>query len=246
MIKKRVLSFCIFLVFSGCYVSPRPILRLESVMDHSAWIQGKEYFKISKKNIDFVIAYNNLNSRYFAFDIEIGNRSNNPILVSPETFFYNSYKSSGDNSADIKTTYALNPEDEILALDKSIEIEKADYASETRTDFLFSFIDVVSDVATLGQKTSEEIEESNKAYLEQEKSSHIQEARHDGKMKNLSAEKWKWAKNALRKTTLKNDQMIGGEVYFPHQFIGDNIELVFEIGDQLFKIPYKIKIHSPH
>jgi hypothetical protein len=231
----------IFNVF--CYVTPAPVFRLHSVSEdyEKVWIHGKEYSKLTGENTDVIIAFDESIMDIISFDVEVVNYSVEPLLVSSELFtgyYLNKRRKELKENSQVK---AIDPEDELLRIDKALSRENARYAQETGNKSLSSFFELVEDVSSIGKaKTKEERERELAENVQQEQQDVNDENYHETVEFKLLTERERWSFNALRKTTLPTDYSVDGKIYFPIISNSHYLKIVFNEGKENINILFKI------
>lgn len=249
---KRQLSllpfFLIFLFLLSC--SPAPILRLSPLAQDTRWIWGKEYATSAANEIEVAAAFESMDENLIAFDVEVTNWSAQPVVVSPERFYYLPLTSPQDTvniiSAVKQINHAINPETKILDIDKNISRENASYATSAGIDAFGSLLGLVVDIATIGSKKSEEeSKEEERRRREDEIARQEREINYENSLARLKSEKAKWQITTLRRTTLEPNQKIAGRVYFPANLQTRYIKLFFPLGETIVPIIFEQKSYKP-
>ena len=229
--------------FASCYVAPAPVFRLETLSNKNVkvWLQGKEFTKLAGKNLDLIIAFDEVNNNLITFDIEVINHNPEPRIISPELF----KEYSLDNTLmplKSNTNYlAVNPEDKLLQMDKALSKENARYAGESGTKAFFSLFELVGDVASIGRpKTDEEIKEKSHENVRKEIQDIKDDNYHSGEIRNLTNERSKWSFSALRKTTLPVNHSVSGKIFLPLIYESHFLRLVFDEENENLNIVFRI------
>jgi len=231
----------IFNIF--CYVTPTPVIRLQSVSEdyEKVWIHGKEYSKLTSENTDVIIAFDESIMGIITFDVEVVNYSVEPLLVSSELFtgyYLNKRRKELKENSQVK---AIDPEDELLRIDKALSRENARYAQESGNKSLSSFFELVEDVSSIGKaKTKEERERELAEDAQQEEQDINDENYHETAEFKLLTERERWSFTALRKTTLPTDYSVDGKIYFPIIPNSHYLKIVFNEGKENLNILFKI------
>jgi len=236
------------LVFIACYVAPTPIFRMETVEDNNQkfWLHGREYTRLIAKKSEVIIAFDGVAGNRITFNIEILNNDSASIIVSPD-LFTGYYLNSKMEPIPVNAKYnAIDPETEILEIDKTLSRENARYAGESGTKALFSLFDLAADIATIGEpKTEREIREEQQQDLERQIQDERNKNYHFNTENSLSYKKSKWESDALRKTTLPPDYSVSGKLVFPFKSYSHFMKVIFNEGDDNKQIIFKInKIES--
>lgn len=235
------LTLAVSFVFASC--APAPVLRLKPLFSETKWIYGKEFARSATDQVEIAVAFENMDVAAIIFDLEIINLSEQPIIVSPEKFYYLPLNWPQDTTglhAPGKISYAIDPEIRILDLDKEISRENASYATATGIDAVGSLLGLFVAIATIGkEKTEEEIKEEEKRRCDEEVSRQEREIYHANSLANLKNEKVKWESTTLRRTTLEPDQSARGRIYFRANKRAKYLRLCFPIGEANLQIVFE-------
>jgi len=238
--------FLLFLLLLSC--SPSPVLRLSPLANETSWLDGKEFATISADSIEAAVAFESMDAKLIVFEVEITNRSEQPVLVSPEKFYSLPLFSPQDTMSfptSAQAGFAIDPESKILDIDKQISREKASYSTMEGVDLIFGLLGVVAAIATIGQeKTEEEIKQEQQQRRELEILDREQEINHKNNLAKLQNEKVQWTSSALRRTTLNPNHTTIGKVYFPANYKARYIKLCLPIGKTRLQIVFAQRKHK--
>ena len=112
-------AFTLFsiLFFQSCF-GPKNILKLQPEEENvGKWLYGQQFVADTLNGIVYEVGYERCQNEQYWFNFTVTNRSNIPILIDPSEFRlqgYNGYREL------IKEITALNPENEILSIEKSL------------------------------------------------------------------------------------------------------------------------------
>lgn len=209
-----VFALSLTILFS-CYVAPKPVFRLKPVAENQTWLFGKEYVTSCNDSVEIALAFDRVMGTNYVFKVEIINKTRRNMLIQPEKCFYVA-EIAQVNGVRTDTVWAIDPENEILKVDKQMSRTFASYKSTQGTYSFLSVLDLVSDVATVGSKKSdEEIKAEKLDDVEQELAELSNEVRYEKKFSTLNEIRNEWEFKALRKTTLPGGYGIQGRIYFP-------------------------------
>jgi hypothetical protein len=234
----------IFLFWLAC--APAPVLRLSPLSSETKWIYGKEFASSATDDLEIAVAFESMDEAAIIFDVEVTNLAGQPVLISPERFYYLSLAVPEDTISLVATpkriSSAIDPEFEILDLDKKISRENASYATAAGIDAIGSLIGLFVDIATIGKKkTEQEIKEEEQSKCEDERFRRERQIDHENSLANLKNEKAKWESTTLRRTTLDPEQSLRGRVYFPANDKTKYLKLCFPIGEANVQIVFEQK-----
>jgi hypothetical protein len=235
------LTFAVFLIFASC--APAPVLRLNPLAGETKWIYGKEFARSATDEVEIAVAFESMDEAAVVFDVEITNLSTQPILISPEKFYYLPLAWPQDSvglTTATQVCHAMDPETKILDLDKEIAREKSSYATAAGIDAVGGLLDLVVDIATIGEEKSEkEIKEEEQRKRDEEIARQQREVNHENRLASLKSEKAKWESTTLRRTTLDPEQSARGRVYFRANEKATYLKLCFPIGEANVQIVFE-------
>jgi hypothetical protein len=111
-----LIVFYIF-ILQSCY-APKNILKLQpEEKDTGKWLYGQQFIADSLNGIIYEVGFERCQSEQYWFNFTITNHSNLPILIDPMLFKLQAL--NGYHKL-IKESSALNPEGEILNIEKSL------------------------------------------------------------------------------------------------------------------------------
>ncbi len=257
---KVIFYTCLILIpMIGC--APLPTFVLDPAEDNSVWLNGKPIMTKSIDGIDVAVSFAETDDIYLVFDLDIKNRSHETVLVEPERFFYRSLAATKYHYRGLKTprdtvketrypTYALNPEVQLLQLDRQIAREKADRETSEGLDLFIDIVDLAADIATIDEpKTDEEIRDEEEADFERDMTRKAEAAEYRETIRDLGDYRRYWSTVTLRKTTLAPNQSVKGRVYFvakpfPPVKRMKMMRMCFPIGNRTFEFLFNRTKHT--
>lgn len=205
----------LILIVTSCYVAPRSIFIVQPAEETGIWLMGKQYFHAKTEDYKVALAFDQIDDYEYQFHAEVINHGDGPIIVAPENFYIVVHMHHITNTV-YDSICAIDPEEQILETHKNKSREYATYETEVSNQTLFSFIDLISDIASLGDsQTDEEILQEENEDLQRENDELQTELEHEKSVKSLNSYLSKWESKALRKTTLPPGYLIRGNIYFP-------------------------------
>lgn len=165
------------------------------------------------------------------FAVEIINRSSDTVLVAPETFFYEAFYA--DTSALSSVTPALDPEREILEIEKAMSLEQA----ARRNGVIF---DVALMAAVIATEVAVAAVSDGEAYYDDGGSVDFYfsgDSGHD--VVFLNRLRQQWAYQALRKTSLPPGRAMRGNVIFRDQPNAARYTVYAQLDDHLLPFDYR-------
>ena len=236
---KRIVFLPLLLIAAvmiGC-IRPYPIYDLVPSGDYTTrWLFGCEYVISEENDIVTSFAYVNSEKDLLVFDLEVINRSNANILVSPEVLNYRPL--SGKNISDTLIVMAIDPEIQLKKIDKVISRKRADLSNQAITNFVVETADLIGDIASSDEMTIEEKQLDAQEDLERQVEADREETRTWNQINDLSAQRNYWATEVLRKTTLKPGDAIHGRIYFPSNRDVEKLQIIIPIASSEFRVNF--------
>lgn len=208
--KSTLIVFTILSIFliHSCN-TPKNLLKLQpETKNNSKWLYGKEFITDSINGIIFEAGFERCQNEQYCFNIKVINKSNLPVLIDPSDISLLALNAYHDSITKIA---AINPENEILKLEKSLAKTEIREENHVGLSLLAAGIDIATGVATatddnpdndfLGTNLFETIQvnrEINAFYAQ-----------------DLKIQKDSWENLTLRKTTLDPNYNMEGKVFFP-------------------------------
>jgi len=227
----------IFLIFSAglllqnCYYPPKPVIRLDAGPE-AVWNSGRQILYTSDSLFTIALMYQGEQSDRYRFHIEIDNHSDQTVLITPEKFFYTIFNEK------IETISAIDPEREILNLERKYSRDQASYQSRQGSHSLIMLLGLVTTVASVGQERTEEEDEEMREINENLYDTYLENEQEFNRDKDQFINGlWFWEEQALRRTTLPPGTAISGSIHFP-------LKLRQSVPKIQFHICFEGKIYS--
>jgi len=198
------------------------------------WLYGQRFIADSINGIVYDVGFERCMNEQYWFDFTISNCSNLPILIDPIEFELQAFDQSRAPVNDTKI-HALNPEDQIVGLEKSLAKANAREANH----FALSLLAVGVDVAT-GIITATDENPHNDWFR-----THLYDDVQIGREVNafmtedLKSKKDAWENSTIRKTTLEPNYNIQGKVFFPAVRNASYIKLLLPVDSNYVEINFK-------
>ncbi len=240
-------------VLGGC-VEPEALYRATPVAKDTVWYSGSEFVTQTKDSVTVSVAFENELNGVMTYYVVIGNIGSAPVLVSPEQIHYDgdcySLREVDDyNTGDIAyepeswkdTVYALDPEKQLQGLDVQMAQANATYATNSGLSAAAGLLQIVGDVATIGQnKTREQLRQENRSSRELEKSQEENNLNYSLQSASFAAQRAYWQNAALRKTTLFSSSAVGGKVRIPLSKGTTKMYLIIPVGMSRFSFEFDV------
>ena len=230
-------------LIQGCYVAPRPVYTLEPVDEEIEWNAGRQLVTQQQAGLEIQLAFDEAD-RDIVFDLMMLNNSGEKVHVNPALFYY---QQSAYGDSLVQTAgrhYALNPQTEMISVRKKDAENDAEYASAQQTNLLISTLDVIGDIASIGDEKSDEeiaVEVAEDIYLEQDRIDN--EVTYHATRNNIENAKIFWEEASLRRTDLHDREYIEGKVVFPLRGGGRFVHVFIAVEDRLFEVVYHMRRH---
>ncbi|MDX1639612.1 MAG: hypothetical protein R3281_16730 [Balneolaceae bacterium] len=227
----------LILILSAC--SPEPIFRLKPAPGPSSFHKGIEYITLKNGPATVTMAYQGHTEELFAMDIEVLNEGNRPLRVDPAAFYYTAYKKSDSEGLHDKITSrrALDPEVELLKIDRTISRYRASRKTENALFLTLAGLVTVAEIASALDDADEHRE--NHVDLEFHYSDFgVPASDYDYESRELERERESWEMKALRITDLQPEERIRGLVFFPHEPKAAGYKFELPVGEHPVEAGY--------
>ena len=221
---------------TACF-SPRPILQLQPDSAPSAWFYGKEVLTREADSVRVSLIFDRWVGNELVFAAEIINRSSDTVLVAPETFFYETFR-QGDSTALSNVHRALDPEREIMDIERTISRERAHRRNALVFDVALTAVVLTAELATQGHSDGEIGNHGGAVDIYFNSGS-------DNDLVFLNRVRQQWAYQALRKTTLPPGTALRGNVVFIDESEAVFYAVYVPLGDRIMSFNYRKQIIQP-
>jgi hypothetical protein len=232
--KYWILGIVATIMLASCYVPARKVYQFESINPEKVWLQGRELIKLEQDSVEIVLSYDHSVHGVAWFDLAISNKSSETYFIDPTQF---SCIITNKFQEEIKN-FAMNPEFMLYQKDKQIEQYKAANQSSSQTELLFTFFDVVDDIADKDESEEENRQENIESELRGIRAESYQQ-KNMNRIDQISNNRNFIENAALRKTTLFPDQQMGGKLFFELEHDITKLIVTFPIGTRLFQLEYR-------
>lgn len=224
-------------------VPPEVLYRATPVSPDTVWYSGREFVTKTSDSVTVSVAFENELQGVMTFYVAVGNMGDTPVLVAPERIYYEGkyhrmrerYSEGGllymEPTDGIDTTYAIDPEKELQGIDRQTAQANATYATNSGINAAAALLQIVGDVATIGQKKSREQQhQEDRASRQLRHSQEDNELDYSQATASLAGQRAYWENAALRKTTLFPGNAVGGKLRIPVSSGMSRFNLVIPIG----------------
>lgn len=201
------------------------------------WDSGKSIIIQESESFKGSVSFKNYYDGKIFFEIEIENKGFEPVLISPENFYYAVFTDTTyTNENTLKRINAVDAEKEILDLERQMSQEARQHCLLSGCNLLFSLASLTESHKneTVEQREKREQEERENEIIDQQN-----EESYKRRMKEYDDEKKMW-EGTFRKTTLEQNQVLKKEISFKNNFENNpNICVVFKSGDEMLFFRFK-------
>lgn len=236
MHKKLFLFIPLLFYLIGC--SPFPVYRVSSLDNRKDLFMGIESVKKGDKTASVTLEFQKQSGKNYVFYITIKNNSRRQFLVDPKNIYTKPIQSKSGN--DSTHYYALDPEHQLIKIDKEIKSTSAQKNTTNGLFFLTSVINLASDIATIGKKKSERELEQTQYDRDRQLQENIDENNYyNGKIVSLKDQKNNWEHNLFRVSIFYPGDEIGGYLILPIVQDADIIDIVVSVNNKGYNFIYK-------
>jgi hypothetical protein len=230
---KNIYFGSVLLILLVSCATPRNILKLKPQSDKTSWFYGQEFTGDSVFGIIAKVAFDQVEHPWYAFDVEITNRSNMDYLVDPANIFIvplngKSEPLNGD------TIYVVDPEQKIAEIDQSLSVNTANRKNQLGLSLLAAGIDIATGVAVLSDDNPKN--DNLRTDLLPVMLANGEENKFEAIDLNQLRDTWK--QTTLRKTTLEKGFAIHGKLLAPVCPDASYIQLNIPVDNALIRINF--------
>lgn len=234
---KTRFTFIIFgaiLLLQSCS-GPKNILKLQPEnKSNEKWLYGQSFIADSINGIVYEAGFERCKDEQYWFDFTISNCSNLPIVINPDEFQLQAFDRSRNLINNTKI-FALNPEEEIVDLEKSLAKANAREANHVGLSLLAVGVDVATGIITATD------ENPHNDWFR----THLYEEVQAGRAANafltedLKSMKDAWENSTIRITTLEPNYNIKGKVFFPAVRDASYIKLLLPVDSNFVELNFE-------
>jgi len=220
------------IIFTSCSV-PKELIKLKPQSDKTSWFYGQEFTGDSVFGIIAKVAFDEIQQPWYAFDVEIANRSNMSYLVDPSQIFM--VPLNGKNEPlNGDTIYAVDPESKIMELDKSLAVNSSHQKNALGLSLLAAGIDIATGIAVM----SDDNPRNDNLRTDLLPLAIASGAENKFEAIDLNELRDTWKSTTLRKTTLEKGFSIHGKVLVPISPDASYIQLNIPVDNELVRINF--------
>lgn len=230
---KNIFYFAILLVIMGSCATPKAILKLKPQSDKTSWFYGEEFTGDSVFGIIAKVAFDQVERPWYAFDVEVTNRSNMDFLVDPAKMFIVPLNGQGQ-PFNGDTISVVDPEEKIAEFDRSLSINEANRKSQLGLTLLAAGIDVATGIAVL----SDDNPKNDNLRTDLLPLALATGEENKFEAMDLNQLRDSWRTSTLRKTTLQPGFAIHGKLLVPICPDASYIQLNIPVDNELIRINF--------
>lgn len=194
---------------------------------------GKKVAILSDSILTMKISLSHYWNNELCFDLEIYNKTDSDILISPEQFSIVSSIKNVDQEKGGYVAKALDPEDEIKRINAQITKLNTMEALNDVTNCCFAGMDVANTVS--GKKTDEQHDKDREERISNHES--ISES-HRNEIAGLESDRLAWETLSIRKKTLRASEQTAGKLYFRSVVDNPYFIVIAKIGRQKYSVNF--------
>lgn len=237
-ILNQVLTLLIFftaLIFLNC--SSTVVYEIKPEGGETFFYQGREVSVYSDSIAETNLNFENFERNEYAFYLYIRNNSSADIEINPAIFYYEATERIDDKSSKDEFTKkykAIDPEQKLAFIEKELKNAEAVRKTESCFNCFFAAIGAAATITTSNSpgETISELGETAAIYTDIETKQQIS---YSQRKASLESDKMFWMNEALRRTTLKPGNEIGGLIFTPPEF---------NAGKLIFRLSLNNTIHE--
>lgn len=212
--------FLIYLLLTAC--SAPTVFELKPTTDEISYNQGREIIFSEDSASTILLNFEYQEGNNFSFYTEITSNNKEAILVDPSLFY--AVIIEPKNAGIVKRISVVNPETKIQTIQEDIVNTESSKGAAIGMNVLLGLFNVAVDIASDAPPGKVFDDATFWGY-----NAHAEAEEHNAKEENLRNLKRYWEDNVLRKTTLQNDEYIGGIFYLPIEEKAKMLKLVLPI-----------------
>jgi hypothetical protein len=220
---------------AGC-ATPAPVVRLEPIADNVFWVSGRPVMQLEQKGVRVAAAFEQQVRSMVGVRIEIENDTDHTLDVDPgQEFSFISCTSLSDSSC-AKETFVVDPEQVIAYFDDQASREQAHAENDARAGDALVLLGAGADTLSLANRRASsaplltETTANDKANITSD---------HDRALSDLAAQRDMWSTAALRHTTLRPGDSVGGQVFIPVDRGVQTVWLRVRLGNRTFPFHFR-------
>lgn len=219
-------------ILQSCF-TPQHVIRLKPENDNGTWIYGQQFVSDSIDGVIYEIAFDQVADGRYWFDFTVTNLSNLPVMVDPVNFYMQVFDGRKNPLTENKIR-AVDPENEILELEKQISRMDARQLNQAGYGILAATVDVATGIAALTDDNP--YNDHERTYLVNDVMAIAAET--ECQLQSINDIKEAWKSTVIRKTTLPGNYNMKGKVFFPVFRNAIYVNLYLPVDDKYMEIGF--------
>ena len=219
----------LLLIISGCSAT---YYKLQSTDKDIDYYKGREVAYRNDNDYSSSVSFEDQDNGNFIFYVTAQNFSESPITFYPKNIFAEQLDERKEliNNSDGNSFFAIDPEKKLDFLESELERRKGQHAATTGLNFFLAVVSVAADLSDdhsrhKARRVGDDI--SNWADNQTNENVNYEIDKND-----INSQKDFWQNQVLRRTTLYQNDNIGGLVFVPFNKDAKYVRLVVPVGDK--------------
>jgi hypothetical protein len=228
----KVVSVILVFLFHSCF-TPQNIIRLQPEHEEGTWLKGQQFISDSINGIIYEVGFDQMIDNRYWFDFSITNLSNLAVMIDPMDFYIQAFDGRKQPLSELKVP-AVNPENEILNIEKQISKNKAHGINQMGVVLMAATIDVATGIAAVSD------DDPHNDHMRTHLLHDAMAVASDNEyvIRSLDDVKETWKNTTIRKTTLNSNYNMKGKVFFPAFRDAVYTRLYLPVDDEFVEMDY--------
>ena len=222
-------SAALLLIISGCSAT---YYKLQSTDSNIDFYQGREVAHRDDDNYSTSVSFEDQDNGNFIFYIAAQNFSESPITFYPENIYTDQLDEKKEliNNPVKNSFFAINPEKKLDFLESKLEKRKGQHTVTSGLNFFLAVVSIASDLSDdHSRHKARRVGNDVARWADNQTNENVN---YEIDKNNINSQKDFWQNQVLRKTTLYQNDNIGGLVFVPFNKDAKYIRLVVPVGDK--------------
>jgi len=222
-------SAALLLIISGCSAT---YYKLQSADSNIDFYKGREVAYRDDNNYSTSVSFEDQENGNFIFYVTAQNFSESPITFYPKNIFAEQLNERKEliNNSDGNSFYAINPEKKLDFLESELERRKGQHAATTGLNFFLAVVSVAADLSDdHSRHKARRVGDDIANWADNQTNENVN---YEIDKNDINSQKDFWQNQVLRKTTLYQNENIGGLVFVPFNKDAKYVRLVVPVGDK--------------
>ena len=219
----------LLLIISGCSAT---YYKLQSTDKDIDYYKGREVAYRNDDDFSTSVSFENQDNVNFIFYVTAKNLSNSAITFYPENIYADQLDGNQEliNNPVKNSFFAINPEKKLDYLESELGKRKNQHDVTSGVNFFLAVVNVAADLSDdHSRHKARRVGDDIANWADNQTNENIN---YDIDKNNINSQKDFWQNQVLRKTTLYQNENIGGLVFVPFNKDAKYIRLVVPVGDK--------------